>query len=163
MTLKYQGKFKITKLAKINFNVSLITEVPGKQLSFYIEALQELVNASARNSKWSWKSISTWDKKSKSTAKAKFVMVLVFSFSVPQRVCPQKNRKEGRFRRHPDLLQLGTPLCFSQNSSYSTELFSFPPKAFRGKEKNSALWRHTSKSPHSSLWTSLGFSVMMRC
>ena len=47
MTLKYQGKFKITQLAKINFNVSLITEVPGKQLSFYIETLQELENASA--------------------------------------------------------------------------------------------------------------------
>ena len=49
--LKYQGKFKITPLAKINFNMSLITEVPGKQLSFYIEELQELVNASAKNSK----------------------------------------------------------------------------------------------------------------
>lgn len=148
MTLKYQGKFKITQLAKINFKVSLITEVPGKQLSFYIE----LENASAGNSKWSGKSISTWGKKCKSTAKSKFVMVLVFFFfSFRNAFAHKKNRNEGRFRCHADLFQLGTPLCFSQNCSYSTELFSFPPKAFRGKDKNCALWRHTSESPHSSL------------
>ena len=39
MTLKYQSKFKITPLAKNNFKMLLITEVPGKQLSFYIEEL----------------------------------------------------------------------------------------------------------------------------
>ena len=27
-------------------------------------------------------------------------------FFVPQRVCPEKSRKEGRFRRHADLFQL---------------------------------------------------------
>ena len=80
LLLRNHLKFKITQLAKINVNVSLITKVSGKQLSFHIQELQKLVNASEKNSKWSGKSISTWDKKCKSTSMAKFVTVIFFSF-----------------------------------------------------------------------------------
>ena len=83
----------------------------------------------------------------------------IIFFFVPQRVCPENSRKEGRLRRHADLFNCVTLQCFSRECPYSTELFSFSLKAFREKEKNSVLWRRTCESLCCSPGTSRGFFI----
>ena len=85
-------------------NMSLMADVPGKQPPLHIEAPPKLAKAWAKTSKWSGKTIWTWIKKINPQRKLNLSW-MIFSF-VPQRVCLEKSRKEGRFRRHADLFHL---------------------------------------------------------
>ena len=133
----------------------LIADVPGKQPPFHIKALQELTKAWAKISKWSRKAIWTWIKNANPQRKLNLSWMIIFF--VPHRVCPDKSKKEGRFRRHADLLQLGDSSVFFIGMFLQHRVVLLLSQYFREKEKNSVLWRSTCESLCCSPETSRGF------